>query len=153
MNRIRPLRQRKRFERGYSLLEVVLAATLCTTALVPALALLRDGMSNATKIDRRQLMLVFGVSKMEEQLAIVAAGWSTGTVTGSFSSDGFASIRYSVTRSDAPADGGLTGRLMNVSTTVYYDDNGNSAMDSSEMRTTFTTKISKLATYESMAGS
>jgi hypothetical protein len=138
---------------GYSLLEVVLASTICTTALVPALALMRDGMYNAKKIDTRQLILVYGVSKMEEQLAVVAASWTTGTATGNFAADGYASMRYSATCSDAPAAGGLTNRLMNVSVTVYYDENGNSAMDASEQRTTFTTKISKLINYETMAGS
>jgi hypothetical protein len=143
----------KRRTAAYSLLEVVLASTICMTALVPAVSILRSGMANASKIDSRQLMLIYGVSKMEEQLAIVAASWSTGTVTGNFAADGAASIRFSATRSDAPASGGLTNRLMNVSVTVYQDDNANSTLDASEMQSTFTTKISKLVNYESMAGS
>jgi hypothetical protein len=138
---------------GYSLLEVVLASSICTAALVPALALMRDGITTAGTIDTRHLMLIYGVSKMEEQLAIVAATWATGTVAGDFATDGHANIRYTVTRSDAPASGGITSRLMNVALTVYYDENGNDALDASEMRTSFSTKISKLATYESMAGS
>jgi hypothetical protein len=138
---------------GYSLLEVVLASTICLTALVSALALLRDSMSNATKIDTRHLMLLCGVSKMEEQQAVVAATWSSGAVNGNFASDGYPSIRYVVSRSDSPANGGLTNQLMSVAVTVYHDDNGNSALDTAEMRTTFATKISKLANYETMAGS
>jgi len=138
---------------GYSLLEVVLASTICMTALVPAMSILRQGMANASKIDTRQLMLIYGVSKMEEQVAIVAASWATGTVTGNFATDGAASIRFSATRSDAPASGGLTNRLMNVSVTVFSDDNGNSTLDAGEMQSIFTTKISKLVNYENMAGS
>jgi hypothetical protein len=144
---------RRRPQRGYSLLEVVLATSICTTALVTALALLRDGMTNAGKIDTRHLMLIYGVSKMEEQLAVVAASWTTGSLTGDFAADGFADIRYSVTRTDAPASGGLTNQLMVVTTTVYSDDNGNDAMDASEMRSTFTTKIGKMSNYQSVAGS
>jgi hypothetical protein len=139
--------------RGYSLLEVVLASTICLTALVPALALMRDGMANASKIDIRHRMLIFGVSKMEEQLAIVAAGWTTGTATGNFATDGDASIRFTATRSDSGGSGGITNRLMNVSVTVYSDDNGNAALDATEMSSTFTTKVSKLVNYETMAGS
>lgn len=131
----------------------MLASTICMTALVPALALMRDGIANAAKIDTRHLMLVYGVSKMEEQIAIVSASWSTGTITGNFAADGAAGIRFTATRSDAPASGGLTNRLMNVSVTVYSDDNGNAALDAGELQSTFTTKISKLANYESMAGS
>lgn len=130
-----------------------MATSICTAALVPALALMRDGLTTAGDIDARHLMLVYGVSKMEEQLAVVAATWATSTLNGDFAADGQANVRYTVTRSDAPASGGLTGRLMNISVTVYYDANGNDVLDASEMRTIFTTKISKCATYETLAGS
>jgi hypothetical protein len=110
-------------------------------------------MSNAAKIDTRHQILIYGISKMEEQLAIVAASWSTGTITGDFSADGAAGIRFSAARTDAPASGGITNRLMNVTVTVYSDDNGNSTLDAGELQTTFTTKISKLVNYETMAGS
>jgi hypothetical protein len=137
--------------RGYSLLEVVLASVICLTALVPALAVLRDGMTLGDIIDTRHLLLTYSVSKMEEQLAIVGATWPTGTVTGNFASDGQASIRYSVTRSDAVVDGGIVGKLMVVTVTVYSDANGNTVMDSSEPRTIMTTKIAKLVSYETKA--
>src|SRR5215211_4047969 len=84
--------------RGYSMLEVVLAATICLTAIVPALAMLRDGIALGDIIDTRHLLLNYSVSKMEEQLAIVGATWSTGTVSGNFAADGQSSIRYTVTR-------------------------------------------------------
>jgi hypothetical protein len=144
---------RQRRAAAYSLLEVVLASSICTAALVPALAVMRDGMSAAEKIDSQHLMLLFGVSKMEEQLAMVAANWTTGSLNGDFALQGQANIRYSSTTSDSVASGGIVGRLMNVSVTVYYDDNGNDSMDAAEIRSTFTTKVSKLATYESIAGS
>jgi hypothetical protein len=154
MIRVFQKRVLKRHSRaGYSLLEVVLASSLCATALVGALAILRDGMTYATNIDTRQLILIYGVSKMEEQLAVVAASWATGTVTGDYSADGYPTMRYSVTRSDSPASGGLTNQLMVVGVTVYSDANNNGSMDTAEMRTTFSTKIGKMANYQSMAGS
>jgi hypothetical protein len=133
------------------MLEVVLASSICMTALVPALAVLRDGIALGDKIDTRHLLLTYSVSKLEEQLSIVAATWATGTVTGNFASDGQASIRFSVTRSDAVVDGGIVGKLMVVTVTTYSDDNGNSAMDSSEARTTMTTKIANLVSYVTKA--
>jgi hypothetical protein len=139
--------------RGYSLLEVVLASGICTTALVTALAIMRDGLTNASRIDTRHLMLIYGVSKMEEQLAIVAATWATGTLNGDYSSDGFPDIRYTATRTDNPASGGITNQLMSVSVTVYSDEDGDDTMDAGEMRSTFTTKISKLVNYQGIAGS
>src|SRR5215207_298279 len=138
---------------GYSMLEVVLAASICLTALVPALAMLRDGIALGDIIDTRHLLLTYSVSKMEEQLAVVGAAWTTGTTTGNFASDGQSGIRYSVTRSDAAVDGGIVGKLMVVTVTTYSDDNGNSAMDSSEARTTMTKKIAKLVSYATKASS
>jgi hypothetical protein len=135
------------------MIEVVLASSICITAIVPALAMLRDGIALGEIIDTRHLLLTYGVSKMEEQLAIVGATWTTGTTTGNFASDGQSSIRFSVTRSDAVVDGGVVGKLMTVTVTTYSDDNGNSTMDSSEARTTLTTKIAKLASYVTKAGS
>ncbi len=145
-------RRAHRPRKAYSLLEVMLASAICATALVPALALLRDGLALADTIDTRHQILLCGVSKLEEQLAIVAATWSTGSIAGDFSADGYTGIRFTATRSDSAANGGITGRLMNVSVTAYSDDNGNSALDSSEMQTTLTTKVSKLVSYEDKAG-
>src|ERR1043165_8967947 len=139
--------------RGYSMLEVGLASAICITAIVPALSMLRDGIALGDIIDTRHLLLTYGVSKMEEQLAIVGATWATGTTTGNFASDGQSSIRFSVTRSDAVVDGGAVGKLMVVTVTTYSDDNGNNAMDTSEARTTLTTKIAKLTSYVTKAGS
>jgi len=139
--------------RGYSLLEVVLASTICASCLVPALAVLRDGIALGDIIDTRHLLLTYGVSKMEEQLAIVGATWATGTANGNFASDNQPKIRFSVTRSDAPASGGITNQLMVVTVTTYSDDNANAALDSGEMRSTFSTKVAKCVSYATKAGS
>jgi hypothetical protein len=139
--------------RGYSLLEVVLASAICASALVPALAILRDGILTAETIDTRHMVLLYGVQKMEEQLAIVAALWTQGSASGDFAAEGHANIRYSVTRSDSAGSGGITNRLMAITVTAYGDDDGDDTLDAGEPQTTLTTKISKLATYESMAGS
>jgi hypothetical protein len=136
---------------GYSLLEVVLASAICSTALVPALALLRDGMTLADSIDKRHLLLIYGVSKMEEQMAIAAATWSEGSASGDFAADGHANIRFDASRSDDPVGGGIADRLMSVSVTTYSDDDSDDSMDAGEARTVLTTKIARLVTYESKA--
>jgi hypothetical protein len=123
------------------------------TALVPALAVLRDGIALGDRIDTRHLLLTYSVSKLEEQLGVVAATWATGTASGNFASDGQLNIRYTVTRSDAVVDGGIVGKLMVVTVTTYSDDNGNSTMDSSEARATMTTKIANLVSYVTKASS
>ena len=143
----------RRARRAYSLLEVMLASAICAAALVPALAFLRDGVALGEIIDTRHMLLNCGVSKMEEQQAIVGATWATGTVAGNFAADGQSSIRFSAVRSDSPASGGIANQLMNISVTTYSDDNGNSAMDTSEARLVFTTKVAKLVSYATKAGS
>jgi len=142
-----------RAAKGYSLLEVVLASSLCATALVPALALVRDSMTLADTIDTRHLLLIYGVAKMEEQLAVAAASWTESTTSGDFAADGHPNLRYTATCSDDPGAGGVADRLMNVSVTVYSDDNGNDALDANEMRTNLTTKIAKMLAYEIKANS
>jgi hypothetical protein len=143
---------RGRTRPAYSLLEVVLASAICATALVPALAFMRDGMTLADTIDKRHLLVIYGVSKMEEQLAIVAATWGEGTASGDFAAEGHANIRFTATCSDDLASGGIADRLMSVSVTAYSDDDGDDALDAAEMRTVLTTKIAKLVTYENKAG-
>lgn len=146
-------RRKRRYRRAYSLLEVVLASTITATALVPALAVMRDGMTLCDIVDTKHLLLVYGVSKMEEQQAIVGATWANTTLTGNFASDGQSSIRYSVTRSDTAANGGIPNQLMVITVTTFSDDNGNTTMDTSEARLTFTTKVAKLTSYVTKASS
>ena len=144
---------RRRAANAYSLLEVVMASAICATALVPALAFMRDGMTLAATIDTKHMLLTYGVSKMEEQLALVAASWIEGNDSGDFVAEGHANIRFLVTRSDAPANGGIDNRLMSVVVTTYSDDDGDDAMDAAEARVTVTTKTSKLVSYENKASS
>ncbi len=146
-------RHRAGYRRAYSLLEVVMASAICASALVPALAVMRDGMSLCDIVDTRHLLLMYGVSKMEEQLAIVGATWATGTLNGNFAADGQSRIRYIVTRSDSAANGGITNQLMAITVTTFSDDNGNGSMDTSEARLAFTTKVAKLGSYVTKAGS
>jgi hypothetical protein len=142
-----------RARKAYSLLEVVMASGICATALVPALALVRDGVTLADRVDTRHLLLLYGVSKMEEQLATVAADWTEGSFTGNFAADGHTDIRYIVTQSDEIASGGIVNRLMNVEVTTYRDTDGDTALDADEMRNIMRTKIGKFTSYENKAGS
>jgi hypothetical protein len=138
---------------GYSLLEVLLASAICATALVPALAILRDGILATQAIDKRHMVLLYAVEKMEEQLAVVAASWTTASASGDFASEGHSDVRYDLARSDSPASGGITNQLMSITVTAYSDDDGDDTLDAGEPRTVLTTKVSKLANYETMAGS
>jgi hypothetical protein len=136
---------------GYSLLEVVMASTLTLSTLVPTLHLLRDGMVLSRQIDQRLLLANYAVNCLERQLATVSAIWSSGQLQGDFASDGHPHVRYAIVRSDHDAEGGITGRLMVIRVTTYFDSNGDDGLSPGELSTVFETKVSKLATYEAAA--
>ena len=138
---------------GFSLLEVIAASALMALALVPALAIFRDGMALSRGVDTQELLLTYGVRELEDQLASTAAAWANGTSNGDCAGDGHASIRYTAVRSDNPVDGGITNRLMNITVTTYHDADNDDVMDASEQRVVMTTKLGRFATYEALSGS
>jgi hypothetical protein len=96
---------------------------------------------------RRSLVANYAVQVLENQAALVMQNWTTGTVTGNFSADGYATIKYTAVKSDAPASGGLTNRLMHIQVTAYDDKDGDSVADSNELKVTIRTKVAKLTSY------
>jgi hypothetical protein len=97
------------------------------------------------------LLANYAVEALESLQVAAMHSWTTGTTTGAFTADGYSTIRYTATRSDAPANGGLTNQLMHIQVTVFDDANGNSTCDSGELAVRFRTKIAKLNTYQSLA--
>ncbi len=133
---------------GFSLLELVAATALMGVTLVSALELMRDGMDLSTETDQRQLLASYGASQLEQRMAMIADSWTTGSFSGDYAADGWANIRYSTICSDSPSDGGITNFLMDLRTTIYYDADGNDALDSNELSCVYHTKIGKFITYE-----
>jgi len=145
---------------GFSLLEMVAAAALVTGTMVPALAVIRDAMAQSRDLHRRNLLGNYVVQILEEQAAYVAFGdepisdpnWanaiSNSPTSGDFAGDSNENIRYTMTTSDNPANGGLLDQLMNIEVTVYDDANGNDSLDAGELQETYRTKVAKLNTYE-----
>ena len=143
-----PLQQKKALHSGHTMLELVAAGVLLAVTLVPALRMMRDGMTISSQIENRGLMTMFCVSKLDEGLALAAANWASGTFTGSFVADGYAQLRYRTVTSDAVAAGGIVGRLMSVTTTVWQDTNGNAVHDSGESSVVYASKIANMAVYQ-----
>jgi prepilin-type N-terminal cleavage/methylation domain-containing protein len=134
--------------RGFSLLEMVLATALLAGTLAPALAVMRDAMAVSRETTVRSLLANYAVQKLEEHSAVAIGSWTNATVTGDFSADNNPTLRYSVTRSDLPANGGIAGQLMSVRVTVFEDLDGDSTADANEVQLMMRTKIAKLNTYE-----
>jgi len=138
----------ERTRRGFSLLEMVAAAVLMTSIIAPALAVMRDSMANSRDLNRRNLLANYAVRILEDQSSLVATNWVNETISGNFTSDGYPNVRYSATKSDAVANGGLVNQLMHLQVTVYDDANANLTLDSGELRVDYRTKVAKLNSYE-----
>jgi len=137
--------------RGQTLIELVAATTMMAVAIVPGLSLMRDGMRVSRELEVAGVMTSLCASKQEEHLALSAATWSESTASGNFSAEGYPNVRFSVVRSDESADGGISDRLMAVTTTVWEDVDSDSTLDSTEASVTFATKVARIASYENEA--
>ena len=136
---------------GYTVVELVAAGAILAAVTVPALALMRDSIQVGRIIDTRSVITTLCVSKMEEHLALTAASFTAVTDTGSLAVEGYPELRYRVVRSDNPAEGGLTGRLMAVTATVWHDVDGNSVQEADEPSVTFGSKVASMTVYQSEA--
>ncbi|MBX7168049.1 MAG: hypothetical protein K1X74_17065 [Pirellulales bacterium] len=138
--------------RGYTLIETVMAAGLIALAIVPAMRMMSDGIEAGWRLDNSNLCATYCVSKLEEHLALGAAYFTEDKASGSFAADGYSTLRFAVTRSQQPADGGIADRLMTVTATVWADTDGDGVKDADETGVTMASKIAKMAVYQSVAG-
>lgn len=136
-----------RSRRAFSLLEMMAATALVAGTLAPALSVMRDAMALSREAVQRQLVANYASQVLESQSALVMQNWTNGTVTGNFTADGYATIKYSAVKSDAVVSGGLVNRLMSIRVTAYEDKDADSVADSNEVQVTIRTKVAKLASY------
>ncbi len=133
---------------GFSLLEMVFATALLAGTLAPALAVMRDAMALSRETTVRSLLSNYAVQKLEEHAALGIGSWTNGSDSNTFSGDGHPEIAFSVTRSDNPVNGGITGSLMHIQVTVFEDLDNDLNPDAGELQVSMRTKIAKLGTYE-----
>ena len=149
----RPRTRRGRFiapaaRRGFSLVEMVAATALVAGTLAPALAVMRDAMRVSREGGRRNLLANYAVQTLETYTALSMQAWTTGTAAGNELADGHPTIRFQVTCSDSPVNGGITDRLMHLQVVVFDDADNDAVFDANELNVRVRTKIAKLATYE-----
>lgn len=134
--------------RGQTMLELVAATIIISTALVPALRLTRDGVSQLDRLEQAERCHLLCVSKLEETLALTEGNWSMSNTSGHFGSAGWSSHRFTATRTDAASSGGIPNSLCVVQVVVWSDGNGNGSPDSDEVQCTLTSKLAKLQSYD-----
>ncbi len=146
-------RTQSHHRRGQTLLELVAASTILTIALVPALKMMRDTIRVGRTTETANLMTTFCASKLEEQLMSTAAVWNPSTVSGDFSAEGYANIRFRVIMSDAAVDGGIANRLMATVSTVWNDLNADGGFDAGEPNVVLASKQARNVSYQQEASS
>ena len=127
-----------------------MAAVLVTGTVVPALAVIRDSMSQSRQLHQRKLLASFAVLLLEEQTALGMMNWTNTTDTGDFTSHGYPGIAYSLLRSDDPGDGGVVDQLMHIEVTVFNDIDADQTLDLGEQQVQYRTKIANLNTYQNV---
>ena len=138
----------KKLRRGQTLLDVIAASTVIATALVPALRMMRDSLEVSRGVEEADLMATLCVDTLEQQMNTVAGTWDKTTASGDYTAlEGRSYLKFRVTKSDSPVDGGITDRLMAITAVVWNDANGNGTLESGEKKVTFATKVSKFVSY------
>ncbi|MCA9195104.1 MAG: hypothetical protein KDB03_25205 [Planctomycetales bacterium] len=133
---------------GHTLLELVAASTIISLALIPALKMTRSSLELTESIEHKELAVVLCVSKLEEELALTSANWVAVGSTGTFTSLGHPEMCFSVAKSDSETVGGITGSLMVIQVTVWFDQDRGQDMDSSEPSVQYSTKLAKVLSSE-----
>ena len=146
----RPL-PRAYHRRAYTLIELVMAASLTALAIVPALSLMRDSIEQGTSIDTQNMIATLCMSKLEEHLALAAATFTETNTTGDFSREGYGRLKYTVNSSTAAKAGGIPDQLMAISVTVWSDADNDTQQDIDESSLTLATKLAKMVRYEGVA--
>lgn len=139
----------RRARHGNTLIELVAATTVLAIALVPALRIMRDALAVEEDLEYATAMSTLCAGRLEQTLAATAASWNTSAESGSYSSLGYSRLKYAVSKSDAPASGGLTNQLIAITATVWDDADSDSVLDTGEKRVQFSSKLAKLAVYNS----
>jgi prepilin-type N-terminal cleavage/methylation domain-containing protein len=140
-----------RLRRGMSLLELVAALVILALTLVPALRLMRDGLTWSRNNETQAVLATFCVSKMEEYINLSAATWAMTSASGSFTAEGYPLVKFQVTRSDSSGSGGIPGQLMAITVTAWDDTNNNGSINTGEASVVMATKLARMGLYESAA--
>ena len=139
---------RRRRRTAHSLLELIVASSLVSIVVATSVTLMRESLRLSDDSETRNLLTTLAVSKLEQQLTLVASSFPEGAETGDFAADGYGDVKYSVTRSAQVADGGIPGKLMAVAITAWNDTNGNGDADSGEPQVNLRTKLAWITAWQ-----
>ena len=118
---------------GFTLIEVLMASMLLTVAMVPILKGLTSAHILDVKIERRMRSLTLAEAKLEDIKGRSVYSYSSDFNESSSALEG----SYLCTVTDTPVDANLRTILLSVG----YDDDGDGALDDSEIQVTLKTLL------------
>jgi hypothetical protein len=127
---------------GQTLLELVGATTIVATALVPALRIMGDCIRVGRETEIANLLATYSVSKLEEHLVETAVLFDAAADEAN-EVPGYPGIRFRVEKEDE----GVGSGLMQITSTVWQDLDGDEVWDAGEPRSVFATKLARNASY------
>lgn len=127
-----------RRRKGLSIIEVTMASVLLIVAMVPILRSLTKANMMSTEIEKKTQSLVLAQGKLDDIRARSVYNFGS---SGSFTASNVVlSGSYLCNVTDTTITSNL---LKQITVSVGYDDNGNSALSSDEVEVTLTTYIAK----------
>ena len=133
----------RRRQRGFTFVEVIAATAILAICIVPATKYLADSMTLRRHLETDRTLVLLAIQTIEEQMAVINAGFTIAQESGTFASQGLPEIAYEVVRSDASAGGGIPDLLMAISVRVWSDENGNLVHESNEAMVELHTKMAR----------
>jgi len=129
----------------------MIGCLMMAAVITPALVLVRQQLEMGREIARYQAMETFAASYLEQALAQRAADFHAFTMAGAVAGTAFSDLRYSVVGSTAPGDGGVSEKLLAVTSTVWRDEDSDTVLDNDEERITLASKLARMTQYEELA--
>jgi len=126
---------KSRVREGFTLIEVLMASMLLTAAMVPILKGLTSAHILDIKIERRMRSLTLAEAKLEDIKGRSIYSYSTNFNDASSAIEG----SYFCKVTDVPVDANLRTILLSVG----YNDDGDGALDDSEIQVTLKTLLAK----------
>lgn len=128
---------------AFSLLEVVAGMVVVGMILVPATSMMRDALKGEATQRSRSELLQLAHGKSAEYAHLARIQFRDRNANGAFTTEGYPQMMFTVQCSQDPANGGVTGRYLAISTFAWHDQNGNRTFDVNEPSVSLWTGVAR----------
>lgn len=130
--------------RGASLVEVVAGLSITSVLLVPTAGMFRTVVTGQKRQLIRNELLTEARSRIAESSMEVRTRFRGFRRAGRIAGLSERDVRYETLATDNAASGGVKGRMMAISTVLWYDENRNRRVDDTEVSVDLWTAVSRV---------